>query len=235
MGVPSHKPLWLPWAVYGLLAALGVALAWLQRGQVLTAPTAGDLLGEPATALWLGLALSLLVTALTLWSTRWLVEHTRWARSLHGSLRGVSLGSSSRRLLLLALSSALAEELFFRAALLPMVGLWASSALFGALHVSSSRAALVPWMLWAALMGAVFGLLFLGSGSLLPPLLAHAAINYGNMRYLCGEPEPSLARATSTFFRFSSGSTRRASSARVRARARVSTRIRIHGERWRRL
>src|ERR1700712_3215431 len=117
MGVPSHKPAWLPWAVYGPLAVLGAALAFLQRGQVLTAPTEGRWVGDSTQALWLGLGAALGVTLLTLWSTRWLVERTRWARSLHGSLRSVLLGCSSRHLLLLALSSSLAEELFFRAAL----------------------------------------------------------------------------------------------------------------------
>jgi len=140
-------------------------------------------------------------------ATRWLVRHTRWARSLRVTLRSALLGASSRRLLLLALSSSLAEELLFRAALLPSIGVLASSLIFGALHNSASRDSQLPWMLWATLMGLVFGLLFVASGSLLAPLFAHAAINYENMHYVCSEQPVQTA----------------------------GTRSDPHGERWRQL
>lgn len=202
---------WLPWAVYGPLAALGAALSWLHRGQVLTAPTGGPRLSPDASASQLlGLALALAVALLTVLTTRWLVRHTRWARSLQGTLRAALLGASSRRLLLLALSSSIAEELFFRAALLPSIGVLGSSLIFGALHNSASRDSQLPWMVWATLMGLVFGLLFVASGSLLAPLFAHAAINYENMHYLCNA-EP-------------------AETVRPRERS-----VDPHGERWRHL
>ena len=186
---------WLPWAVYGPLAALGAALSWLQRGQVLTAPTGGPRLSADAsTSQLLGLAIAFAVTLLTVLATRWLVRRTRWARSLQGTLRAALLGASSRRLLLLALSSSMAEELLFRAALLPTIGVLASSLIFGALHISPSRDAQLPWMLWATLMGVVFGLLFVASGSLLAPLFAHAAINYENMHYVCNAQPTATAR-----------------------------------------
>jgi uncharacterized protein len=182
---------WLPWAVYGPLAALGAALAWLLHGQVLTAP-AGPRLASGARAAQLGgLALALLVALVTIVSTRWLVARTRWARTLHASLRGALLGATRGRLLLLALSSAVAEELVFRAALLPLVGMFVSSLIFGLLHVSS-RETYLGFMLWASLMGLIFAALFVGSGSLLAPVVAHAAINFENMRYVCAVDPRSL-------------------------------------------
>jgi len=180
----GRSPWWLPWAVYGPLGALGAVLSWLSRGAVLAAPDGVRFASGRVTSELVGLALALLVTVVTVRATRLLVERAMWARRLHLTLRGALLGASHGRLLVLAGCSAVAEELFFRAALLPAVGLFASSLVFGALHVSS-RDTYLGWMLWASLMGVVFGGLFVGSGSLLAPVVAHAAINYGNMQYLC--------------------------------------------------
>lgn len=171
-------------AVYGALGAAGMCLARWQRGSVLSAPSGPRFSDDPLSALLIGLSLALLVTAATLRGTRWLVARTRWARSLHGTLRAALIGEPSRRLFVLAVSSAIGEELLFRAALVPLLGVFGSALAFGALHVSGPDTYL-GWMLWATLMGVVFAVLFLGSGSLWPAILAHAAINYENMHYLC--------------------------------------------------
>jgi uncharacterized protein len=186
---------WLPWVVYGPLAALGAALSWFTRGAVLSAPPGPRFSNEHWRAQLCGVALALLVTALTIRATRWLVARTRWARTLRDTLRGALLGSSRARLLLLASLSAVAEELFFRAALLPWLGVVVSSLVFGLLHVSA-RETYLGWMVWASVMGLVFAVLFLGSGSLLAPVLAHATINYENMQYLCSSVPSGLALPT---------------------------------------
>ncbi len=186
---------WLPWAVYGPLAALGAVLSWLTRGAVLSAPPGPRFTSELWSAQLLGLGLALLVTALTIQSTRWLVVHTRWARTLRDSLRSALIGASRSRLLVLALLSAVAEELFFRAALMPWIGVALSSLVFGLLHVSA-RETYLGWMLWASLMGLIFAGLFVGSGSLLAPVLAHATINYENMQYLCSSAPSGLTLHT---------------------------------------
>jgi uncharacterized protein len=175
---------WLPWAVYAVLGALGAGVSWLYRGTVFAAPAGRRFASDPLAAQAIGHLLALIAVVLTVRSTRLLVERTRWAKALHVHLRGLLLGASATRLLALACASSVAEELFFRAALLPWLGLAGSSLLFGLLHVSTRETA-VGWMVWAALMGAVFGALYLGSGSLLAPILAHAAINYENMQYIC--------------------------------------------------
>jgi hypothetical protein len=186
---------WLPWAVYGPLAAVGAVLSWLTRGAVLSAPP-GPRFGN---GLWssqlFGLGAALLVTALTLRGTRWLVARTRWARTLRDSLRSALIGASRSRLLVLAVLSAVAEELFFRAALMPWLGVAISSLVFGLLHVSA-RETYLGWMVWASLMGLVFAGLFVGSGSLLAPVLAHATINYENMQYLCSSAPSGLTLHT---------------------------------------
>jgi uncharacterized protein len=186
---------WLPWAVYGPLAALGAGLSWLTRGAVVSAPPGPRFSGSAWAALILGLGLALIVTALTIRGTRWLVARTRWARTLRDSLRSALIGASRSRLLVLAILSALAEELFFRAALMPWLGVAASSLVFGLLHVSA-RDTYLGWALWASVMGLVFAGLFVGSGSLLAPVLAHATINYENMQYLCSSAPSGLTLHT---------------------------------------
>lgn len=180
----ARSPWWLPWAVYTPLAALGALVSYLSRGAILIAPPSVRFAATARSALAIGLLAAFVVTALTVWSTRILVARARWAQRLYVTLRCALLGTPPARLAVLAGCAAVAEELFFRAALLPYVGVVLSSLLFGLLHVSS-RDTYLGWMVWASLMGLVFAGLFLGSGSLLPPIVAHAAINYGNMQYLC--------------------------------------------------
>lgn len=180
----GRSPWWLPWVIYCPLALLGGGLSWVQRGAVFTAPSAPAFASDPRAALGLGFVLALALVGLTLFATRVLVARTRWARTLHLDLRAALFGASKRRLLALALASAVGEELFFRGALVPLCGVAVSAVLFGALHYSS-RANYAGFMAWATLMGLAFGALFLGSGSLWPAIFAHAAINFENMKYIC--------------------------------------------------
>lgn len=80
----------------------------------------------------------------------------------------------------LAMVSGFAEELCFRGALWPHLGLYGTSILFGILHTVPSRA-LALYPLFAALAGLVFGLLRQRTGSIWPPVLAHALINGINL------------------------------------------------------
>ena len=190
----GHAPWWLPCGVYGSLAALGIGLALRQRGSVLAAPAGARFSADPGLSLLTGLLLALLLALVTVVATRWLVARTRWARALHRALRGAVLGASPVRLQWLAVGGAVAEELFFRAALVPMVGVWASALVFGALHFSG-RATYLSWMLWATCMGCLLGGLFYLSGSLLPAILAHALINHVNMRFLAAPDDTLGAQA----------------------------------------
>ncbi|MET0341694.1 MAG: CPBP family intramembrane glutamic endopeptidase [Polyangiales bacterium] len=180
----GRAPWWVPGVVYAALAALGATLAQLHHGGILTPPPGPRFADDPATAQTVGLALALALSLLTLVATRWLVAaRVRWADALARALRGAVLGASPRELRWMALGGALAEELLFRAALVPILGIAASAVVFGALHFSG-RATYFTWMLWATGMGVLLGMLFVYSGSLLPPLLAHALINHENMRFL---------------------------------------------------
>lgn len=132
-------------------------------------------------SLTLGLALGLVVVAMT----RLLVARTRWARGLHDEFASIVGQLSSREVTQLALSSGFAEELFFRGAMQPALGLWLTSLIFGAVHVGPKRVFLA-WSAWAFVMGVLLGAIFELTGVLWGAVLAHVWINQRNMRFIQG-------------------------------------------------
>ncbi len=138
------------------------------------------------TACWAPGSARLLI-GLSDWTTR----VTRWgdalARALAEALGPLSLPDA----LLLAAASGFAEELFFRGALQPRVGWLLASLLFGCVHFVPRREFL-PWTVFAVGAGFLFGGLFLWTGNLVAPIVAHAVVNGVNLPLLVrryGRPE----------------------------------------------
>lgn len=125
----------------------------------------------------------LVVAGITVLASRAFVRRWSWARALHNDLRPTIRDAGDVTLVVLGVASALAEELFFRGLLVPTVGLVFSSLAFGALHQLRGRVGWV-WSGWATVMAVLFGVLFLATGSLLGPIVAHAAINVANLRFI---------------------------------------------------
>jgi membrane protease YdiL (CAAX protease family) len=150
-------------------AVRGLELAAASR------PSVGALI--VGTACGLALAATLpLVTAP--WARRMLV--LRGLRRAWDSLEsglGPTLGA--REVVVLALGSAVSEELFFRGVLQREVGVVAASAIFGLLHPLG-----VAYVLWAAAVGAGLGGLFVVTGSLAAPAAAHGIYNLLALVYL---------------------------------------------------
>jgi membrane protease YdiL (CAAX protease family) len=84
---------------------------------------------------------------------------------------------------LLALFSSVGEEFFFRGALQPEVGLVAASILFGLAHFMPRREFLF-WTVFAGVAGLLMGALYMGTGNLLAPILAHFIVNALNLPYI---------------------------------------------------
>jgi membrane protease YdiL (CAAX protease family) len=99
--------------------------------------------------------------------------------------------------LLMAAASGFSEELLFRGALQPRVGLLAASVLFGALHFMPRRE-MLPWTGFAIASGLLFGWLFEWTGNLVAPIVAHTVVNAVNLPLLVrqygegadGDPRP---------------------------------------------
>ncbi len=169
-------------AVYGGLSllTLGVALA---RG---TSPLETDawVTDLPAWSLHLAsIAAGIALAFVTVRATRLFVDRWGWAKMLHADLRPAVRDAADGTILVLGIASGVAEELFFRGLLAPALGLVLSSVAFGGLHQLRGRVGWI-WAGWATVMGLLFGSLFLATGSLLGPIVAHASINVANLRFL---------------------------------------------------
>jgi membrane protease YdiL (CAAX protease family) len=75
------------------------------------------------------------------------------------------------------------EEMFFRGALLPTIGLFASSAIFALLHIGP-KARHLPWTASSFAVGLLFGAMFEWTGDLTGPIVAHFLVNFLNLRHV---------------------------------------------------
>ncbi len=180
--VPRAVRAWSgPVIIYGALSLVAVSAA-TARGQSPIASDAWLPLTRPMGH-GLSLVLGVVLGVLTVVATRSFVRRWTWARALHADLRPAVSNASEGTIVVLGISSALGEELFFRGLLATTFGLVASSLAFGLLHQMRGRVRWV-WAGWATVMGFLFGAIFLATGSLLGALVAHAAINIANLRFL---------------------------------------------------
>ena len=170
-----------PLAIYGAMAALAVAIAFV-RGKSPIATTAA-LPISPLVGQALSVVLGVGLAVVTIGTTRYSVRHWGWARVLHGHLQPAVRGISEKNVVVLGALGGASEELFFRGLLTMTLGLWLSSLAFGLLHQAPGRARWI-WAAWATVMGFFFGLIFLATGSLLGSIVSHIAINVVNLRFL---------------------------------------------------
>lgn len=144
-------------------------------------------------AIPLALSFGALIGVAAVAATRSLVRSTLWGRRMHTELRDavLDLEGASSDVAVIALATAIGEEMLFRGAALPTLTAYVgaplavllSSLAFGLVHVPGSRA-LIPWTLTACVMGVVFGLLYVITGEVLAPIAAHAVINHENLHFL---------------------------------------------------
>ncbi|MGE0867260.1 MAG: lysostaphin resistance A-like protein [Kofleriaceae bacterium] len=119
------------------------------------------------------------LTVVLVW--RLLVRLYQWARDLEVFFRDLLGSLTDREIVTLALASAIGEEMLFRGALMPWIGLWGQALLFVPLHIAPHRR-LVSWPIGALLLGVGFGELAILTGSLGAPIAAHFMINFCNIR-----------------------------------------------------
>ena len=85
------------------------------------------------------------------------------------------------------LPSSIGEEMLFRGALLPWMGVWWQAIVFALLHVGPGKRFL-PWTASALVLGVAFGELALQTRNLGGPIAAHFVINFLNLRYIVAAP-----------------------------------------------
>lgn len=82
--------------------------------------------------------------------------------------------------LYLAFISAVGEELLFRGAIQPVLGLVGTAFLFGLLHLGP-QGLISIWTVWAVLSGLLLGWMFDTTQSFWPPLICHFLVNSVSM------------------------------------------------------
>ena len=131
-----------------------------------------ELLWTPLLGLGFGLAV---VAAFRVFERRW-----SWLPMLHREFRSVLGRPTPSEILLLAVASAVGEEILFRGAMLDAWGPWVSSLVFALLHVPPRRE-LWPWTVSAGLLGLCLAALTTWTGNLGAAVAAHFVINLLNL------------------------------------------------------
>jgi len=164
--------------LYLALASAGIAWSTL-RGDA----SVWRFPGEEAPQTLAGVLAGLFIGLGFVFASRYATHRFEWGRALHRDLRALLGPLPGAEILVLAVASAVGEEIFFRGALLPAIGIWASSGIFALLHVGP-KLRFLPWTISSFVAGMVFGQLFLWSGDLGGPVVAHFTVNALNLRYL---------------------------------------------------
>lgn len=172
---------------YGAMGCAALVWRMTASGQSILYPSIAAEASAPSLGLALGAGVAGGVAALGLSEalTRWTRLGDALADLLGEGLEGIGRGDA----ILLALASGLAEEMLFRGALQPVVGLFWASLIFGACHFLPRRE-LALWSVFAVLIGFAFGWLYEWTGHLAAPVVAHTIVNGVNL--------PRLARRYET-------------------------------------
>lgn len=160
------------------LAAAGLSWSAL-RGHV----NVWRVAGREDPQVLLGTLAGLLIGLGIVFASRLAVHRFEWARALHRDLRALLGPLPGSEILILALASSVGEEIFFRGAMLPAAGLVVSALIFALLHIGP-KFRFLPWTVSSFVAGLMFGQLFLWSGDLTGPVVAHFAVNFLNLRHV---------------------------------------------------
>lgn len=147
------------------------------------------------TAVWFDAGLGAVVGIVVVLASNVLDKKAEWARRL-GEEFGRTLGPlSTAEAFVFALASGIGEELLFRGFLQQILteavfsgaaadwlGLVATSVVFGLLHIGPDIKKFWPWTAMAVILGAGFGWMYLYTGNVLAPIVAHFTINFFNLQ-----------------------------------------------------
>ncbi len=162
---------------YGILGCVGLFWRMATPGESILHPANA---AGPAMGILLATALGALLGLVAVGFSELLTRFTSIGEALADVLGEGLAGIGRADAILLAFASGIAEEMFFRGALQPAVGLFWASIAFGACHFLPRRE-LALWSLFAVAMGFAFGWLFEWTGQLAAPVAAHVVINGINL------------------------------------------------------
>ena len=169
----------LAWGLAALLGDLDL-LVWHNRN---------------ATSVYYDAGMGVAVGLITVVASQVLDRTTSWAQEL-GREFGKVLGPvDMSAALIFAIASAIGEELLFRGFLQQILsvsvfggpyGDWVALAVatlvFGLLHMGPDIKKFWPWTVMALVLGGVFGWMYMYTGNILAPMLAHFTVNFFNLQ-----------------------------------------------------
>jgi membrane protease YdiL (CAAX protease family) len=162
---------------------LGLGAAALVWGGLRGQPNVWQLPGRSEPQVLAGIATGLAAGLAIVFASRMALYRFDWARALHREFRHLLNPMSDLEIIVLAVASSVGEEMFFRGALMPAIGLWGSSAIFALLHIGP-KARYLPWTVSSFGAGLLFGAIFLWTGDLTGPVVAHFLVNFLNLRHV---------------------------------------------------
>lgn len=166
-----------------LVLYLSLAAAGVVWGSVRGQPNLWRWHEQSDPHFWSGLLIGAVLGLAIVFGSRLAVHRFEWARALHREFRALLSPLTDSEIVILALASSIGEELFFRGALMPVVGVWASSAVFALLHIGP-RSRYLPWTVGSFVAGLLFCVLYRWSGDLTGPVVAHFTVNFLNLRHV---------------------------------------------------
>ena len=162
---------------------LGLGAAALAWGGLRGQPNVWQYPGRQEPLVFAGIATCLVLGLAIVFASRLALYRFDWARALHREFRGLLNPMSDVEIVILAVASSVGEEMFFRGAMLPVIGLVGSSAIFALLHIGP-KARHLPWTFSSFVIGLLFGAIFMWTGDLTGPVLAHFLVNFLNLRHV---------------------------------------------------
>ncbi len=169
--------------LYALLAMAGVIIASTTGADLWVTPAAVGLPAESRLPFSVGIGLLEAVLGVTV--LRYLHFRSKGLRRLGDALGPAVRSMGPGAALTVAVCGAVAEEIFFRGALQPHLGVVGSAVIFAAVHQVGGKAR-VPWMAASFVAGLAFALCFWASGHLAGSLVAHVALNVHGVLFLRG-------------------------------------------------
>lgn len=180
---PTPRPPRLSRSGLILFLYAGLALAAVGWGAARGHANVFVLPGVAAPRTLPGLAVGAALALAAIFLTRLATHRFEWARTLNREFRAILGPLDAGDILVLAAASSVGEEALFRGAMVPHLGLLASSALFALPHIGPGPRFL-PWTITSFFAGLAFGGLFLWTGDLAGSICAHFLINLINLRYI---------------------------------------------------
>lgn len=141
--------------------------------------------GEPVRDTVIGLAAALVLAGGNFILLRhapgnWLVNGVRTV--YHDVLVPLFAGLGGVGIIVLGAAAGIGEEWLFRGALQPSLGLVATSLVFGLAHVGGWK--MLPFGVWASIMGLILGGLAITTGGLIAPIVAHGVYDMMALEYI---------------------------------------------------